>query len=105
RRGKNVPHPAEVAFAFFSNVADEHEGQRMADAYRAQQRGDGQHRDHAGSVVGDSGAVDAASLLANVQGRIRRKYGVDVGAERDVAASEAGMRTENVAYVVDADVI
>src|SRR5262249_13456966 len=46
-----------------------------------------------------------ASLVTNVQRRVRRKDGIDVRTERDVAASEAGMRTEDVADIIDADVV
>src|SRR5580658_7350761 len=104
-RGKNVAHAAQVAFALFADIADEDKRKRVTDAHRPQHGGDAEHGGHAGAVVGNSRAVEAASLLADVQRRVRRKNRVDVRAEGDVAASETGMRTEDVANVVDADIV
>ena len=65
-RGKNMAHAAEVAFSLFAHVADENEWQRMPDPHRPQQCRNGQHRGHAGTVVGDPGTIQAASLLADI---------------------------------------
>jgi len=40
----------------------------MAEAQGLQHGGDGQYRADAGSVVGNSGTVEAAALLPDVQG-------------------------------------
>ena len=72
----------------------------MPDAQRAQRGHDGQHRGHAGAVVRNARAVQAAALLPDVQRRARGKDRVEVGAERDVSVSVAGMRAKNVAYLV-----
>ena len=105
RRGKDVPHPSEIAFSLFANIANEHERQGMADAHRSQQRGDRQHRHNSSSVVGDAWPVNAASLLANVEWSIGRKHRIDVRGERNIAPPKPRMRAEDIADIVDANIV
>src|SRR5215471_19746742 len=105
RRGKDVPHTPQIAFPFLSNITDKHKRQRMPDAHRSEQGGDRQHRCHTGAVVGNSGTVNAASLLTDIKRRVGGKNSVDVRAERNVAASKARMRSKDISHIVDADVV
>src|SRR6185312_12524486 len=72
----------------------------MPDTQRAQRSHHGQHCGHAGPVVRNSRTVQAAALLPDVQRRACGKNRVQVGAERHVAVSVAGMRAKNIAYLV-----
>ncbi len=100
RRCENMTHAAQIAFAFFSDVADEDIGQRVRNARACQHTGHGQHRGNARAVVGNSGAIQAAALLPDIQRRGRRKHGIDVRAERNVSAAVAGTNAEHVADFV-----
>ena len=72
-RGKNVPHAAQIAFALFANVANEQKRHLVTHAHRTQQRRDAKQGSDPGSVIGNTGAVQASSLLANVERRSRGK--------------------------------
>ena len=72
----------------------------MPDAQRAQRSHHGQHRGHAGAIVRNSRAVQAASLLPDIQRRACGKNRVQVGAERDMSVSVSRMRAENIAHFV-----
>ena len=105
RRRKNVPHAAQVAFALFAHISDKHKRQRMPDANVAQQRRNRQQRRHACTVVGNPRPVDAASLLADIQRCVRRKHGVNMRTQRHIAPSKSGMDAEDVAHIVDANIV
>ena len=77
----------------------------MSNADRAQQGGDGQHGGNSRAVVGNSGPVNAASLLADIQRRVRGKNRVNVGAEGYIPLAEAGMNAENISHIIDANVV
>ena len=82
RRGENVSHAAQVAFTFFSHVADKHKRQRMRNSPAREHTGNGQYRRNARAVVGDTRAIKAAAFLPDVERGRRRKYRVDMGADR-----------------------
>ena len=105
RRGKNVPHAAQVTFTLFPHIADKHERQRVPQPHRAQQRRNRQHCRDPRPIVGNSRPIQPASLLSNIQWRVRRKYGVNVCAQRHVALSKSGMHAEHVAHIVDANIV
>ena len=54
-----MAHAAQIAFTLFADVADEQEGQRMAEADCLQYGGDGEYRRNTGSVVGNSRPIQA----------------------------------------------
>jgi hypothetical protein len=86
----------QVAFPFFPTLPINSKAQSVPDAQRAQRGHDGQHRDHASSVVRDSratGGSPAAGSFSDVPaGRLR----VQVSAERYVSMSVAGMPAETL---------
>ncbi len=104
-RGKNVPHPTQIAFALFAHIANKNKRQRVPHPHRTQQCGNREHRRHARAVIGNSRPIQSAALLANVQRRVRRKHSIDVRAQRHIALSESGMQTEHVAHIIDANII
>ena len=64
-----------------------------------------QHRRHSRSVVGDARPVNAASLLANVEWSIGRKHRIDVRGERNIAPPKPRMGAEDIADIVDANIV
>ena len=54
---EDVPHAAQVAFAFFADVPDKKNGHRVAQAHGAQHPSDCQHRDQARTVVRNSRSI------------------------------------------------
>src|ERR1700704_4389659 len=95
-----MTHAAQIAFSFFTHVANENERKRMWNTCPLQDFGDSQHGCNAGAIVGNPGPIQPGSLLAHIQWRGRRKHGVDVSAERNVAIAVSGMDTKNVADLV-----
>src|SRR5579862_4643585 len=100
-----MPHTAQIPFAFFANIADKHERQRVPDAHRPQQGCNPQHGGNTGAIVRNTGSVNPASLLADIQRGIRRKNRVDVRAERNETPAKSGMSSKYVADIIDANVI
>ena len=106
RRLENVAHAAEIAFAFLANIADENERQCVGKAGSNERGCDREHGGDSGAVVGDSWAVEARALLANIERSGRGKNGIDVRAQRDITivlARAGGEQAEDVADIVDLD--
>src|SRR5260221_13602556 len=61
RRRENVPHAAQIAFAFFPDISDEHKRQRMRNSSAAEHTDHGEHRRNARTIVGDSRAIQAGA--------------------------------------------
>src|SRR5579864_2807361 len=99
RSSKDVAHTAQIALALLTDVADEQKWHGMADTDGAEEGG------HASPVVRNTGAVEASSLLADVERSAGRKNRVDVCAQRDVPLSESRVNAEDVAYVIDPNVV
>src|SRR5437899_12174072 len=66
RCGEDMAHAAQIALPLLSYVSDENEWQRMPDAHPPQPGRNSQQGGHASPVVGDAGAVYAASVDADV---------------------------------------
>ncbi len=103
RRLEDMAHAAQVAFSFFAHVANEDEGQGVRNLRAGNHGRDGEHGGDTGAVVGNSGAIQASALLADVERRGCRKHGVDMRAEGDVAVAVTGAESEDVADLVDLD--
>jgi hypothetical protein len=78
-------HAAEVAFTFLPYVGGEEDGAGRIDAGVTKGGGDGEERGEAGSVVADSGAVDARGVRALDWLAVSavREDGVEVGGDKD----------------------
>ena len=77
----------------------------MPDTNVAQQRCNAQQRGNACPVVRNSRPVDAASLLADIQRRVRGKHGVNMRAQCHIAPSKSGMDAEYVAHIIDPNIV
>jgi len=95
-----VTHAAQIAFALLADVADKQKRQRVAELRSLQHGGNGENGGDAGTVVRNAGAIQAASLLANVERSAGGEHGIEVGAYGDVTVSVTGVCAENVAYFV-----
>ncbi len=112
RRGKNVPHAAQIALTFFAHITDKHKRQRVPQPNHSQQRGNPKHRRHARAVVGNSRPIQPAALLPDVERSVRGKYGIDVRAQRHIPLPksrfhepEPGMHAKHVAHIVNANIV
>jgi len=103
RRGKNVPHAAQIAFAFFADVANKQQWQRMAEAQGLQHGGDGQYRAERRLRCRNFRDRRGGCPAADVQGRACGKDRVQVGAQGDVTVSVAAVGAEDVANLVGVD--
>src|SRR5262249_40925345 len=100
RGRKNVAHASKVTFAFLADIADKKQSQGVANTDVLQSRRNRKHGGNAGSIVGDAGAVQPASLLADVQRRACGEDCVQMSTQTDVARAMTGMRSKDVADLV-----
>jgi len=92
RRSKNMPHAAQVAFAVFTNITDEHQRQRVRRRTFAVAP-----RSPASPsrlpIVPKPRSNRAASPLPDIQRVFGRKYRVNVGTQSDITPPVAGMHS------------
>jgi hypothetical protein len=80
-----MTHAAEVAFAFFSYVGCEEDGDGWGDVGVAKGCGEGEECGEAGAVVADAGSVDDGGvfLFDGFDGSVDGEDCVEVGGEED----------------------
>src|SRR6476646_8434991 len=67
RFGKNMAHPAQIAFSLFADISDKEERGRMRKLELLDGRGNGKQGRHPGSVVRNARTVKPAPLVADIQ--------------------------------------
>src|SRR5215472_11084444 len=83
RIGKNVTHAAQVAFAFFTHIANENNVACGLQASMLERRADRKHRYHAGGVVADSRSKKLIAFLSRSKLRARRENCIQMCAHAD----------------------
>ena len=85
---EEMTHATEVAFAFFTYVGGEEDGDGRGDVGIAQGGDDGEEGGQAGAVVADAGGVDAGSvvLFEGLNEGAGGEDGVEVGGEEDAGS-------------------
>src|SRR6266496_3639002 len=94
---KNVPHPAEVAFALLAHIADEEKRSAMRKIEVFKCSGDGEQCRYAGSIVGDARAVELAALLPDIEWSVCGKDGIQMSADGNDFWRVARIAAEDVA--------
>jgi hypothetical protein len=74
----NVPHPAQVAFAFFAYIA--HQDQRRGKLHFGldQSVGQGEHPGETGAVIGGAGSGETVAVDHRIESGSRRKHRIQM---------------------------
>ena len=67
RGGKEMPHAAQIAFAFFTHIADEKDVCCRFELRSFQRIGDGQKRGDSRRIVTDSGTIELIGFFTRLQ--------------------------------------
>src|SRR5271170_6723465 len=82
--GKDVAHSAQVALAFLADITDKKQRRGERNFGGAQGGGNGQECRGSGSIVRNSGTVEAVALLTQVERGSGGENGIDVRTEHGV---------------------
>src|SRR5579863_6299160 len=100
---KNVAHAAQIAFAFFTHVANEKYRSTDRELHSTQRRRHCQQCCRPGAVVGNPRTIKTTPLLTHVEWSSSGKHGIDVSAESDICRIGFGaiiMCAKNVSYLI-----
>jgi hypothetical protein len=96
-----MPHAAQIAFAFFTYVANEKDICCRFELSAFQRLGDSQKSGYSGCIVTDTGPIEPVGFFTRLQRSALREYGIQMRADANERRTRLVMqKAENVSQIV-----